>query len=188
MSSSPSNGLESEKEGWLANDPQDTRYGDVHYYNYWSDLWNWTNYPSAKFASEYGFQSYPSFESFLSVTKPADWTNPISASIDHRQHHGNGGREIENQIAKYMNLPAHGNKERFIDLIYLSQINQAMVIKTETEFYRRNRELDALGNGFTMGALYWQLSKFLIMLLNSNYQSYLSILKMTFGKHRRGHL
>jgi beta-mannosidase len=32
-------------------------------------------------------------------------------------------------------------------------------MKTETEFYRRNREIDPKnGEGYTMGALYWQLN------------------------------
>jgi beta-mannosidase len=58
-----------------------------------------------------------------------------------------------------MKLPSNGGKERLSDLIYLSQILQAMAMKTETEFYRRNREIDPkTGNGYTMGALYWQLN------------------------------
>ncbi len=38
-----------------------------------------------------------------------------------------------------MKLPSHGGIDRFNDLIYLSQVLQAMAMKTETEFYRRNR-------------------------------------------------
>ncbi len=57
-----------------------------------------------------------------------------------------------------MNLPSHGGIDRFNDLIYLSQVTQAMALKTETEFYRRNRAIDPNnGNGYTMGALYWML-------------------------------
>ncbi len=41
VSSSPSNGLEDEKEKWTAKNPQDQRYGDVHYYNYNGKLWDW---------------------------------------------------------------------------------------------------------------------------------------------------
>lgn len=33
-----------------------------------------------------------------------------------------------------------------------------MAMKTETEFYRRNRDADRTGKGYTMGALYWQLN------------------------------
>ena len=51
-----------------------------------------------------------------------------------------------------------GGKERLSDFIYLSQITQAMAMKTETEFYRRNRDIDHTGRGNTMGALYWQLN------------------------------
>ncbi len=59
----------------------------------------------------------------------------------------------------YFNLPSHGGVERLSDLVYLSQITQAIAMKTETEFYRRNREIDPKnGNGYTMGALYWQLN------------------------------
>jgi beta-mannosidase len=62
-------------------------------------------------------------------------------------------------LAFYFKLPSHGGKDRLNDLIYLSQITQAMAMKTETEFYRRNREIDPkTGNGYTMGALYWQLN------------------------------
>jgi beta-mannosidase len=58
-----------------------------------------------------------------------------------------------------MKLPSHGGKDRLNDLIYLSQISQAMAMKIETEFYRRNREIDSTnGHGFTMGALYWQIN------------------------------
>lgn len=39
------------------------------------------------------------------------------------------------------------------------QIVQAMAVKIETEYYRQWRSnFDALGQGLTMGALYWQLN------------------------------
>ena len=57
-----------------------------------------------------------------------------------------------------MNLPSKGSIDRFDDLVYLSQITQAMAMKAETEFYRRNRDIDNNGFGYTMGALYWQLN------------------------------
>ena len=62
-------------------------------------------------------------------------------------------------IGRYFTLPTPGGVDRFNDLIYLSQITQAMAMKTETEFYRRNRDIDPkTGDGNTMGALYWQLN------------------------------
>jgi len=57
-----------------------------------------------------------------------------------------------------LRLPSKGGKERLSDFIYLSQITQAMAMKTETEFYRRNRDIDSKGYGNTMGAMYWMLN------------------------------
>ncbi len=54
--SSPTNGVESEEEGYLADDPYDSQYGDTHFYNYNDDNWDYTMYPLTRFASEYGFQ------------------------------------------------------------------------------------------------------------------------------------
>ncbi len=163
ISSSPTKGSETEKEGWIAKNISDTRFGDVHFYTrfgstYAIHAWNWTIYPSSKFTSEYGFISYPSFESISAATNESDWTYPISDVIKHRQHYPNGEQLIENLIANYLKLPVSRGKDRFIDIIYLSHIAQSMSIKTETEFYRRNRDIDnKTGSGYTMGALYWML-------------------------------
>lgn len=67
IASSPTNGLESVKEGWLSQNPYDTHYGDTHFYDYNNDCWNWTVYPKTRFASEYGFQSWPSFSTIEKV-------------------------------------------------------------------------------------------------------------------------
>jgi len=104
VSSSPSNGLETEKENWVAKNPQDTRYGDVHFYDYGSPLWNWKIFPSAKFASEYGFQSYPSLETLSQVIKESDLTYPISKALEHHQHHGDGTNAIEKQICTLLSF------------------------------------------------------------------------------------
>ncbi|MEQ2212111.1 hypothetical protein XENOCAPTIV_025411, partial [Xenoophorus captivus] len=66
--SSPTNGAESEQEGWVAENPYDPRYGDVHFYSYVLDCWDWKTFPRTRFASEYGFQSWPSFSTLQSVT------------------------------------------------------------------------------------------------------------------------
>lgn len=66
--SSPTNGKESEKEGWVAHDPYDPQNGDTHYYNYTRDCWNWNEFPRTRFASEFGFQSWPSLSTLSKVT------------------------------------------------------------------------------------------------------------------------
>ncbi len=98
VGSSPSNGLQTEKENWISKNPSDSRYGDVHFYNYKSPLWNWKLYTNSRFVSEYGFQSYPSLETLSQVIKEDDLIFPISNAIEHRQHHGGGTSEIENEI------------------------------------------------------------------------------------------
>lgn len=67
IASSPTNGKETIKEHWLAKDPYDNHYGDTHYYNYVTDCWDWKSYPRSRFASEYGFQSWPSFSTVAQV-------------------------------------------------------------------------------------------------------------------------
>ncbi|XP_013790438.1 beta-mannosidase-like [Limulus polyphemus] len=159
LSSSPSNGLATEQAGWIAWDPQDTHFGDVHYYNYGKDGWDWHTYPRPRFVSEYGFQSYPSFETLKNISKPDDWTYPFSQFLEHRQHHALGGIEIKLSIIRHMNIPPYDAGEKgFKQLLYLSQINQAMSIKTETEYYRRCQSDIVKGEGLTRGALYWQLN------------------------------
>ncbi|XP_045607068.2 beta-mannosidase isoform X1 [Procambarus clarkii] len=157
--SSPSNGIESEAEGYIAQFPSNTLYGDVHYYNYLSDAWIGENTPRTRFASEYGFQSWPSFRTLQEVTIEEDWSSD-SPMMYHRQHHPGGQEELALQIGLHMHLPPQdGTLKVFQDYLYLGQVHQAMAIKTETEFYRRGMsEVAENGEGYTSGALYWQLN------------------------------
>ncbi|KAG8191625.1 hypothetical protein JTE90_012342 [Oedothorax gibbosus] len=159
LPSSPSNGPKTKKEGWISNDPQDNHYGDVHFYTYFGEEWNPETYPRARFVSEYGFQSYPSFQSLSNVTHPQDWDYPLNSHMKHRQHHMFGDIEIERMIASHFKLPLPScGIQGFKDILYLSQIAQAVAIKTESEKYRRGQGEIVGGEGKTMGALYWQLN------------------------------
>lgn len=55
-------------EGWISKDPYSIRYGDVHFYNYFSDCWDWKVFPKARLVSEYGYQSWPSFSTLQKVS------------------------------------------------------------------------------------------------------------------------
>ena len=59
------------------------RYGDVHYYNYKDDCLDPSKYPRAKFVSEYGYQSAPSFSVLRPMTAPEDWA-PFSQGMRFR--------------------------------------------------------------------------------------------------------
>ncbi|CAG2110569.1 unnamed protein product [Medioppia subpectinata] len=157
---SSSNGLESQSENYTAKHPDDWRYGDTHYYSDDSHLWDWTTLQSPKFVSEYGFQSYPSIESLREAFDDKDLIYPLTAAVKHHQHKGDyEDNFIIQHIDYYLRLPSSGGIDRLDDFVTASQIVQAMAMKTWTEFYRRNREIDPkTGNGNTMGALYWQLN------------------------------
>uniref|UniRef100_A0A452RRT3 Beta-mannosidase n=1 Tax=Ursus americanus TaxID=9643 RepID=A0A452RRT3_URSAM len=156
--SSPTNGAESIKEGWLSLNPYDNNFGDVHFYDYISDCWNWKVFPKARFVSEYGYQSWPSFSTLEKVSSQEDWSYNSKFSL-HRQHHANGNNEMLHQIGFHFKFPESTDPlQTFKDTIYLTQVMQAQCVKTETEFYRRSRSEIVDGQGYTMGALYWQLN------------------------------
>jgi len=158
ISSSPSNGYETAQNP-VADDPQDWYNGDVHYYNYGADCWDVTTFPRPRFASEYGFQSFPSYLSLKPVSSADDWTF-MSPFMLHRQHHGNGNNEILEQVKLHFILPTSRNPlKQYLYTIYMNQIEQGLCIKSESEHYRRIKtELDTNGAGYTMGAIYWQLN------------------------------
>ncbi|XP_019594485.2 beta-mannosidase isoform X2 [Rhinolophus sinicus] len=158
ITSSPTNGAESIAEGWLSANPYNTKFGDIHFYDYISDCWNWNVFPKARFASEYGYQSWPSFSTLEKVSTKEDWSYKSRFSL-HRQHHENGNDQMLLQAGLHFKLPQSTDPLRaFKDTIYLTQVMQAQCVKTETEFYRRSRSEIVNGEGHTMGALYWQLN------------------------------
>jgi len=153
--SSPSN-------GFTAMDPlvgvwgnvYNESIGDVHWYNYDMMCTNVTYLPNSRFVSEYGFQSFPSLESFMPVTLPEDWyqTSPV---MEHRQHHPDGTPQLLGQILMHFAYIETGNSTLdFENFIYLSQCVQSLCISFESEHYRRGKGLPAQ----TMGAIYWQLN------------------------------
>ncbi|CAG7825645.1 unnamed protein product [Allacma fusca] len=160
LPSSPSNGLETEDEGWIAKNPYSNLYGDVHYYNYLADGWKWSIYPRTRFASEYGFQSWPYQHTLYSVIdkdQDAYWN---STMMNHRQHHPLGQAEMRLQMQLHLPFPRdHKDTSTFETMLYLAQVTQSMAVKAETEFYRRLKGLlYSSGEGLNMGALYWQLN------------------------------
>lgn len=83
-----------------------------------------------------------------------------SEFLKHRQHLPHGWSLMKLLISKNFAVPRHNDSYRDLaDYIYLSQINQAVSVKIQTESYRQMRStLRETGEGLTMGALYWQLN------------------------------
>ncbi|OQR74056.1 beta-mannosidase-like [Tropilaelaps mercedesae] len=191
--SSPTNGIESERNNYISS-PGNTLYGDVHFYNNIMDSWKPDNFPTARFVSEFGFQSFPSLRTWKQATDdPNDLIFPLSELANHRQHHNvvdkislhalaptsplltvqsyvtdwtvlviPGNSNIERKIfAKFIGpKKSLSAQEQFRVFCYLSQIHQAMSVKTAVEKFRRDRSQlkKQSGEGNNMGALYWQLN------------------------------
>ncbi|KAK9891852.1 hypothetical protein WA026_016651, partial [Henosepilachna vigintioctopunctata] len=138
IGSSPSNGVESEAEGGISNNPYDEHYGDVHTYIYELDGFNPNIYPIPRFSSEYGFQSYPSFSTFLKASKNKSNLVIGSEFLQHRQHHPFGDAQLELEVLYQMELPDEKSPNYTDVFIFYTQIYQAVSIKTQTERYRKH--------------------------------------------------
>ncbi|XP_053614125.1 beta-mannosidase [Plodia interpunctella] len=151
--SSPSNGVESEQEGYIAENPYDPYFGDTHYYNYVANNWDMNIYPRTRFASEYGFQSLPSIATMRTATTNPEDFKLDSRYLNHRQHSPDGYIFIHDQMHKNLKLKEANDTKYFEKFVFYSQITQAIAMKAETEFYRQEQ-----AHWYTMGALYWQLN------------------------------
>jgi beta-mannosidase len=120
--SSPSNGLQSEEDGFIAQNPSDPNYGDIHYYNYIQDLWSMDTFQRTRFASEFGFQSIPSSDTLSKATNNLADLDFDTEFINHRQHHPNGFNYITNQVELHLNLRNSTEPGFFEELTYFSQV------------------------------------------------------------------
>jgi hypothetical protein len=173
VDSSPSNGLIKDpssssrfKPKW--GDVTDPTQGDVHFYDYFSNLLDPNSYPKAKFISEFGYMSLPSFDSYAKQSKREDWVVG-GALMEYRMRHGDGLEQIENQLKMHFKLPTKLAKSHnivsnnsiedqvapFQAYIYLTQLQQALIYDTAATTWRRGKN-DPVSS--TAGVLYWQLN------------------------------
>jgi beta-mannosidase len=67
----------------------------MHFYDYTMDCEDDSKFPAARFVSEFGFQSQPSFETYRSVlNKTTDYFKD-SEVLKYRQRHEGGNEEME---------------------------------------------------------------------------------------------
>ena len=140
--SSPSVGPLNFGDGW-----HDDSSGDMHFWDVWHSSKDFEHYRSVqpRFCSEFGFQSFPSNRVIESFTEEDD-RNVSSRVMDVHQRNRGGNSRIVETLARYFRFP-----EKFEDMTWLSQVSQAMAMKTAIEFWRSSKPR-------CMGTLYWQLN------------------------------
>uniref|UniRef100_UPI00404AC76C beta-mannosidase n=1 Tax=Fulvivirga sp. TaxID=1931237 RepID=UPI00404AC76C len=121
--------------------------GDAHYWMVWWGKEPFDNYNKAipRFMSEYGFQSFPSFESVQKYTTPEDH-DIYSEVMKSHQRSSIGNNTIEEYMLRHYKKP-----KDFESFLYVSQLLQSHAIKVGIEAHRRNRDR-------CMGSLYWQIN------------------------------
>lgn len=140
--SSPSAGPGDYADNWH----QDGR-GDMHYWSVWHEGKPFEAYYeiTPRFVSEFGYQSFPSLESVKTYASP-DQFNLTSPVMEYHQKNQRGNSIIIENFTRYFRLP-----EGFENMLYLSQVQQAMAIKTAVEYWRTLRPR-------CMGSIIWQLN------------------------------
>ncbi|MCM1109589.1 MAG: hypothetical protein NC336_00070 [Clostridium sp.] len=127
--------------------PSDGIYGDAHYWGVWHgrDSIGHYNVEKARFFSEYGFQSFPEFESVkIYAPQERDWAINSEVMMAHQR----AGSYANNLIKEYMDEEFR-TPEDFPSFLYVGSILQGDAIKTAVEAHRRDMP-------HCMGTLVWQ--------------------------------
>jgi len=127
--------------------PDNQHNGDMHYWAVWHQQAPAQDYTLQfpRFMTEYGFQSFPEMRTIRTFAKPEDFD--IRSTVMQAHQKNKGGNE---RILTYM-LREYRQPKDFPSFVYLSQVQQAEIIKIGAEHLRRQRPR-------TMGSLYWQLN------------------------------
>lgn len=140
--SSPSPGPLSFGDAW-----HDDTSGDMHFWSVWHEGRDFDHYRdvSPRFCSEFGFQSYPSMNIIRQFADPADF-NIAAPVMESHQKNAGGNARIAETMFRYFRFPVD-----FENFVYVSQVQQALAIKTAVTHWRSLRP-------HCMGTLIWQLN------------------------------
>jgi beta-mannosidase len=138
--SSPSAGM-----GQLAS--YESTSGDMHYWGVWHGLHPFSDFRKykARFMSEYGFQSFPEYNSVKKYTTAEDHHIESAVMMSH-QRSGIGNLRIRQYMAEDYHIP-----DDFEQFLYTGQLLQAEAIKMAIESHRSEMP-------YCMGSLYWQIN------------------------------
>ena len=124
-----------------------TTDGDRHYWSVWHGKAPISDYDSEKsrFFSEYGFQSFPEFDSVKRYAPyPEDWDIRSEVMMSHQR----GGDHANGLIETYL-LNEYKKPRDFRAFLYMNHVLQGDAIKTAIESHRRQMP-------YNMGTLFWQ--------------------------------
>lgn len=140
--SSPSSGPDDYADNWHSDNT-----GDMHYWSVWHERKSFDAYQSIRprFVSEFGYESFPSMDTIRSFAEEKDF-NFTSKMMEYHQRSPIGNSIILENFSRYFKFP-----NGFENMVYLSQVQQALAIKTAVEFWRSLRP-------HCMGAIVWQLN------------------------------
>ncbi|MCR5763805.1 MAG: glycoside hydrolase family 2 protein [Treponema sp.] len=140
--SSPCGGPDAFGDNWHKDSE-----GDMHFWSVWHGREDMEKYMSIKprFVSEFGYESCPSMEEVLTFTtkEHSNITDPV---MEYHQRSPIGNSIILENFSRYFRFP-QGTE----NILYLSQVQQALAIKTAVQYWRSLRP-------HCMGATYWQLN------------------------------
>jgi beta-mannosidase len=121
--------------------------GDAHLWDVWHGMepFEWFYQAKHRFVSEFGFQSFPEPSTVDKYINKQD-RNIASLVMDHHQRSLRGNARIMSYMLDWFKMP-----DGFESTLWLSQILQALCIKTAVEHFRRQMPR-------CMGTLYWQLN------------------------------
>ncbi len=138
----------SPSSGGSFDNPNDPNRGDQHYWDVWHGNKPFTDYRKYffRFASEFGFQSFPLMKTIEMMSDDPKDYNIFSYVMERHQRNGAANGKIMNYMQQTYLYPTS-----FDTLVYASQLLQADGIKYGVEHFRRNR-------GRCMGAVIWQLN------------------------------
>ena len=137
----------SPSKGW--GRPESLTEGDVHYWGVWWGELPYEIYREkvGRFNSEYGYQSYPDYQTLLKIAQGEELGKDAEVIAAH-QKHARGTRQIDDFIKRY--YPDAQPKD-FEEYVHLSQLSQAYGMEIAIEAHRTAKP-------YNMGTLYWQLN------------------------------
>lgn len=137
----PDASCESGKTNWNPN-------GDAHYWGVWHGKDSIANFNTirARFFSEYGFQSFPEYQSVLKYAPEKDDHDIYS---DVMMSHQRGG-SYANKLIEWYLLNEYRKPKDFQSFLYMGQLLQGDAVRMAMEAHRRDMP-------YCMGTMFWQI-------------------------------